>query len=164
MVREIGWVLVARRIADIQVKADIASICQEHGPFDGMFILFANGSYGPMDEDLLGPLWKNGNSESWYLLPILTRDIGVFAQCGTGYDNVRVDHLTKHDCYFTNTPEAVVASTADFTVFLFLAALRGSTYCEQFAKTGLWHKGLELTTDPAGLTLGMSFATNVRVC
>lgn len=133
-------------------------MCRQHGPFEAMFILFANGSYGPMDEDLLAPLWKNGNSMSavWgsRASRLIVADVGVFAQCGTGYDNVRVEHLSKHECYFTNTPEAVVASTADFTVFLFLAALRGSTYCEEFAKTGLWHKGLELTTDPAGLTLG----------
>jgi lactate dehydrogenase-like 2-hydroxyacid dehydrogenase len=66
-----------------------------------------------------------------------------------------IPDYTKHNCYFTNTPDAVTQSTADFTVFLFLAALRGSTYCEMVANKGLWHQGLELTTDPDGLTLGV---------
>ncbi|WWD22199.1 hypothetical protein CI109_106690 [Kwoniella shandongensis] len=126
-----------------QVKAKIAELCDTKGPFEAAFILFANAAYAPMDEDLLAPLWKNGNN------------VGVFAQCGTGYDNVRVDEISKHGCYFTNTPDAVTESTADFTVFLFLSVLRGTSYCEMVARTGLWHEGLELTTDPAGMTLGI---------
>lgn len=80
--------------------------------------------------------------------------MGCFAQCGTGYDNVRVDMFTDKQCWFTNTPDAVTASTADFTVWLVLSALRATSYCERVAESGLWHKGLELSTDPAGLTLG----------
>ncbi|KAK8846889.1 hypothetical protein IAR55_005979 [Kwoniella newhampshirensis] len=139
-----------------EVKARIAEACEQHGPFDAAFILFANASYAPMDDELLGPLWNNGNSECLPCLSELTStDVGVFAQCGTGYDNVRVNEITKHQCYFTNTPDAVTESTADFTVFLFLAVLRGTSYCEMVARTGLWHQGLELSTDPAGLTLGV---------
>lgn len=65
--------------------------------------------------------------------------------------------FNNNKCYFTNTPDAVTSSTADFTVFLVLAALRASTYCERVAASGLWHKGLELSTDPMGLTLGKFF-------
>ncbi|ORY25461.1 glycerate-and formate-dehydrogenase [Naematelia encephala] len=126
-----------------EVKEAIREACLNQGPFEAAFILFANSSYGPMDEELLGPLWKNGNN------------VGVFAQCGTGYDNVMVDHISNHGCYFTNTPDAVTASTADFTVFLFLSVLRAGTYNEEYGRSGLWHKGLELSTDPAGLTLGV---------
>lgn len=147
-------------------------MCEEEGPFEAAFILFANGTYGPMDQDLLGCLWQNGNSQ--YSLPVrftvhlrnpigavdvnrrLTIDVACFAQCGAGYDNVHVPVFTENNCYFTNTPDAVTSSTADFTVLLLLSALRGSTYCERVAASGLWHKGLELTTDPEGLTLGMS--------
>ncbi len=76
-----------------------------------------------MDQDLLGPMWENGNSMfisfkpffyrlAWRLLQVLKArrerervrmlieivDVGVFAQCGTGYDNVRVDDMTAHKC------------------------------------------------------------------
>ena len=81
-------------------------------------------------------------------------DVGVFAQCGIGYNNVKVNDISGHGCYFTNTPDAVTAATADFTVNLFLNVLRATSYCEMVARSGLWHKGLELSTDPAGLTLG----------
>ena len=80
--------------------------------------------------------------------------VRVFAQCGTGYDNVQTEVFDKYDCYFTNTPDAVTSATADFTVFLLLAVFRATTYCEEFAKTGKWHDGLELSTDPAGKVLG----------
>ncbi|KAL7425268.1 hypothetical protein Q5752_000956 [Cryptotrichosporon argae] len=125
------------------VRAAIAELAATQGPFEAAFLLFANASYAPIDADLLGPLWENGNR------------LAVLAQCGTGYDNVRVDELSARRCWFTNTPDAVTASTADFTVFLLLAVLRSTTYCETVGRSGLWHKGLELSTDPAGLTLGV---------
>lgn len=127
-----------------QVKEQISTLCQTLGPFEAAFMTFANFSYAPIDHDLLSPLWTSGNH------------LRVLAQCGTGYDNVVVGDMTSEGCYFTNTPDAVTQSTADFTVFLFLAVLRGTSYCEMVARSGLWHQGLELSTDPAGLTLGES--------
>lgn len=46
-----------------QVKAAIAELARTQGPFSAAFVLFANGSYAPLDEDIFGPLWANGNSE-----------------------------------------------------------------------------------------------------
>ncbi|WWD00667.1 hypothetical protein V866_007602 [Kwoniella sp. B9012] len=126
-----------------KVKAEIKRLCETAGPFEAAFLFFANGSYAPMDEDLLGPLWQNGNK------------VGCFAQCGTGYDNVRVNDITAHGCYFTNTPDAVTLATADFTVLLFLSVLRGLTMAERAANLGKNHAEVELTVDPAGLTLGV---------
>ncbi|WVQ78312.1 hypothetical protein IAT38_000397 [Cryptococcus sp. DSM 104549] len=126
-----------------EVKAEIEKQCAENGPFSAMFLMFANGSYGPMDEELLAPVWKNGNN------------VGCFAQCGTGYDNVNVKDITKHNCYFTNTPDAVTESTADFTVVMFLACLRGLTMASMAASAGGFHQDIKLTQDPRGVTVGI---------
>ncbi|KAK8869770.1 hypothetical protein IAR55_000338 [Kwoniella newhampshirensis] len=137
-------------------QAEIEKRCAEDGPFEAMFLMFANGSYAPMDEDLLAPLWKNGNN------------VGCFAQCGTGYDNVEVKDITQHGCvsfctlytcadnqYFTNTPDAVTEATADFTVAMFLVTLRGLTMASMAASAGHFHQDVKLTQDPRGLTVGI---------
>jgi hypothetical protein len=48
--------------ADHQVIAEIERLCAEQGPFEAAYILFANGIWAPMDEELCAAMWKNGNS------------------------------------------------------------------------------------------------------
>jgi hypothetical protein len=52
------------RAQDDKVIPEIERICAEHGPFEAAYILFANGGWAPMDEELCAAMWKDGNSES----------------------------------------------------------------------------------------------------
>ena len=46
-----------------RVLDEIKRECADNGPFQGAMMLFSNGSYGPHNEAIWGPLWQDGNSQ-----------------------------------------------------------------------------------------------------
>ncbi|KAJ6488954.1 putative 2-hydroxyacid dehydrogenase C1773.17c [Mycena sanguinolenta] len=103
---------------------------------------------GPMTEDVLGPLVKNG--------------CRLICGAADGYDNVDVAWLTSQGVLYCNTPTAITVSTANGALMLILAATRAASQGDMYTKTGKWRGDASLPAgilppgeDIEGMTLGI---------
>ncbi|KAK8870120.1 hypothetical protein IAR55_000690 [Kwoniella newhampshirensis] len=125
-----------------QVIGEVKKLCDEFGPFDAAYVLFGTAAYSPFHPDMLSPLFEHPGY------------CGLFAQGGAGYDDVDHPWLAENGCFLSNTPNAVTEATADMGIILMFSAIRGVSQAEQNVRAGKWRQGIELTTDPYGLTIG----------
>jgi glyoxylate reductase len=89
-----------------------------------------------------------------HLLPKLR----VVANFGVGYDRIGVEACLERGVVVTNTPGVLDAATADLTLALILAAMRGVVAGDRRVReggwTGAWSEG-ELADEVTGSTLGI---------
>lgn len=82
----------------------------------------------------------------------------IVANMAVGYDNLDLAALSRHGVYATNTPEVLTDATAELTVGLILALLRGIALHADAMRRGQWHGWSPdgfLGTDVAGKVLGI---------
>jgi glyoxylate reductase len=82
----------------------------------------------------------------------------VISTVAAGTDNIDLQYCTQNGIAVGHTPGAVTAATADMTMALLLAALRGLIPLAEKVRSGRWlmnAPALDLGRDPAGKTLGI---------
>ncbi|KAF8150501.1 D-isomer specific 2-hydroxyacid dehydrogenase [Mycena galopus ATCC 62051] len=117
-------------------------------PYVACIWFFDTWAYSPFDENMLGPLTKNG--------------CRLFCGAGAGYDNVDTKWLTSQGAYFCNTPTAISVATANGALMLILAATRAASQGDVYTRAGRWRGDasvpgdfLPLGQDIEGMTLGI---------
>lgn len=110
------------------------------GPYTAVVCRLGPQPFEPFDAQLLSPL-----------LPHL--QVVVSAQ--RGYDDFRVDWMTKHNIWFANTRNATSNATADMAMFLMLALLRNTRHAEKSFRAGHWRGDLPLARDLDSVRLGI---------
>ena len=88
----------------------------------------------------------------------LLPNLRVVANFGVGYDRIGVEACVEQGVVVTNTPGVLDAATADLTLALILAAMRGVVAGDRLVRaggwTGAWSEG-ELADEVTGSTLGI---------
>ncbi|KAK7553354.1 D-3-phosphoglycerate dehydrogenase [Phyllosticta paracitricarpa] len=129
-----------------ELMRKLPAMVAAHGPYQAAVCRLSPQPYEPFDEELLAPL-----------LPHLR--IVVSAQ--SGFNDFDVGWMTKAGIWFCNSRYATSEATADMTFFLLLAILRDTSRAEQNFRQGHWRKQLDLSQDPADLTLGIVGMGNI---
>ncbi|OJD28643.1 glycerate-and formate-dehydrogenase [Diplodia corticola] len=132
-----------------ELLAKIPHVVASHGPYQAVVCRLGTQPFEPFDAELLSPL-----------LPSLK--IVVSAQMG--HNDFDVDWMTSQGIWFCNTRHATGEATADMALFLILAVLRDTSRAEKNFREGRWRQGLQLTRDPAGLTLGIVGMGSIGTC
>ncbi len=82
----------------------------------------------------------------------------IVANISIGVDNLDLPAMTRHGVYATNTPDAFVESTADFTLGLLLTLVRRIHEADGYVRSGAWRSFQPGVWDGAllmGKTLGL---------
>ncbi|KAF4544628.1 Glycerate-and formate-dehydrogenase [Lasiodiplodia theobromae] len=132
-----------------ELLAKLPHAIATRGPYHAVVCRLGTQPFEPFDAELLSPL-----------LPQLK--IVVSAQMG--FNDFDVSWMTSQGIWFCNTRHATGEATADMALFLILAVLRDTSRAEKNFREGRWRQGLELTRDPAGLTLGIVGMGNIGRC
>ncbi|KAF7375688.1 hypothetical protein MSAN_00458100 [Mycena sanguinolenta] len=117
-------------------------------PYAAVILFFHVRSFGPFNEEMLGPLTKNG--------------CRLVCGYGDGYDSVDLAWLTSQGVFYCNTPTANIVSTAHGALMLILAATRAASQGDMYTRAGKWRGDasvppgiLPLGEDLEGMTLGI---------
>ncbi|TXT06066.1 hypothetical protein VHUM_03539 [Vanrija humicola] len=89
------------------------------------------------------------------LVSKLPSSLRFIAHNGAGYDQISVAPCTSRNIQVTNVPSVVDNATADTALFLILGSLRQFNVALANAQAGQFHRGLPLSSDPAGKVLGI---------
>jgi phosphoglycerate dehydrogenase-like enzyme len=102
-------------------------------------LMFADSQHlYPLNKDILGPL-----------------EIECFCKVGAGYDSVDIEYLTSRGTWVANAPNAVKVPTAEWTVSLILATVKGVGVADRNVRRGKWREGMGLQSNIQGMTLGI---------
>ncbi|KAK7057696.1 D-isomer specific 2-hydroxyacid dehydrogenase [Favolaschia claudopus] len=133
---------VANAIAEIVAARAAAG----KAPYVAFIWFFDTWKYGPFNENMLGPLIRNG--------------CRLVCGLGAGYDIADIAYLTNQGTYYCNTPTAITVSTANGALMLILAATRAASQGELLTRAGKWRGDVPANTIPLGediqgMTLGI---------
>lgn len=92
----------------------------------------------PLDKALLGSL-----------------DIDCLCKVGAGYDSIDVDYFTSKGTWVANSPNAVRIPTAEYSVSLILATVKGLGVVGHNVRQRKWRDGLGLQSNIQGKTVGI---------
>lgn len=118
------------------------------GPYQAVVCRLGTQPFEPFDAELLSPLLPH---------------VRIIVSAQIGYNDFDIEWMTRHDIWFCNSRRATADSTANMALFLILAVLRDTSRGEKIFRQGLWRTGLNLSRDPAGLTLGIIGMGNMYV-
>jgi D-3-phosphoglycerate dehydrogenase len=83
------------------------------------------------------------------------KNLKLIARAGNGFDNIDCDAAKKAGVVVMNSPEASATTTAEFTIALFLSAVRKISEAANSLKKGSWERKAFLGTEISGKTFGI---------
>jgi phosphoglycerate dehydrogenase-like enzyme len=126
----------AKQFTRAEMIEKIASLPQKSFTF--VLLLRDAQHLYPIDKTLIGPL-----------------SIECFVKVGAGFDSIDVGYFTSRGAWVANAPNAVRIPTAEWSVALILATVKGLGIADTSVRQGKWRQGLGLQSNITGMTLGI---------
>jgi lactate dehydrogenase-like 2-hydroxyacid dehydrogenase len=125
-----------KSLSRAEIASKISSLANKSYTF---VLMFADSQHiYPLNKDILGPL-----------------EIECFCKVGAGYDAVDLEYFNSRGTWIANAPNAVTVPTAEWTVSLILATVKGVGVADRNARRGKWREGMGLQSNIQGMTLGI---------